>query len=396
MEGTGIVNHKINVLHIVQHATGGGIIRQLFNLLQAYDKETISPMVCCIGSKGTTGNLIEASGIEFKALNRGRNDRLIPRVVRLLCGLMKERQIHIVRTHGYGANLNGRIAALLCGIPCVPSVHNVYTKERKIHRRIANNLLGRITDNVVAVSEAVREDVIRFDRVDRSKIMVLRNGVDTEMFRPEENAEGIRRELGIGDNDRVIGFVGRLVPAKGLTYLIEAFAELKKEIGHVKLLIVGRGALLGDLREMAAKKALQDDIIFTGERSDISAILSCLDMFVMSSEREGLPNALLEAMAVAIPPVVTTAGGMREVVQDGVTGLVVPVADSAALSLGMKRLLLDKDSARAMGRAARAHIEKNFSIRATAHMWEELYREMLKKKGNVAKAGWPGGRDNAE
>jgi len=373
---------KIKLLHIVQHSTGGGIIKQLYSLLRCYDKDTIKPMVCCIGSKGTTGRLIEENGIDFVALNIKRNDRLSFRAVRLLYGLMKERQVHVVRTHGHGANLNGRIAARLCGIPCIPSVHNVYrkTKEQKIQRRITNNLLGRISGRVIAVSEAVREDVIQYDRVGPSKVLVIRNGVDTELFSPAGTSDGIRKELGLGENDTVIGFVGRLVPAKGLAHLISAFADVRKEIDHVKLLIVGRGALLGSLQDMAAEKGLQGDIIFAGERSDIPGVLSSIDIFAMSSEEEGLPNALLEAMSAARPSVVTTAGGMKEVVQDGVTGLIVPVGDPAALARAMKRLIIDKELSRAMGMAAREYIEKNFSILATARVWENLYRELLREE----------------
>jgi len=371
--------NRINLLHVVQHSTGGGIIKQLYNLLRCYDRETIRPMVCCMGSKGTTGKLIEECGTDFVALNIGRNDRLIPRAVRLLRGLMQERQIHVVRTHGHGANLNGRIAAGLCGIPCIPSVHNVYTKtkERKFQRRIANNLLGRVSGKVIAVSEAVREDVIRYDHVDPSKVLVIRNGVDTELFSPERTTGSIRKELGLGGDDTVIGFVGRLVPAKGLTYLLDAFADVRKEIEHVKLLVVGRGALLSSLQNMAAEKGLQKDTIFAGERGDIPAVLSAIDIFTMSSEQEGLPNALLEAMSSARPSVVTTAGGMKEVVQDGVTGFIVPVRDPAALSRAVKRLISDKELSRAMGVAAREYIEKNFSILATARVWEKLYRSML-------------------
>jgi len=387
--------NKIKVLHIVQHSTGGGIINQLFHLLRAYDKQTIHAMVCCIGSKGTTGKLIEENGIDFMSLNIKRNDRLIPRAVRLLYGVMKERQIHVVRTHGHGANLNGRVAAWLCRIPCVPSVHNVYTqkKEQKLQRRIANNLLGRISDMVIAVSEAVRADVIRYDRVDPSKVLVIRNGVDTELFTATGASGRVRKELGLGDRDTVIGFVGRLAPAKGLAHLIEAFDAVRQEFDHVKILIVGRGALLSSLQNMAAEKGLQEDIIFSGERSDIPAILSSIDIFAMSSEQEGLPNALLEAMAAAKPSVVTSAGGMKEVVKDGINGIVVPVGDIISLSNGLKRLIMNKNLSEAMGRAARDYIEKKFSIHATARVWEELYKELLAKKGNAQRKDMSGGKN---
>ncbi len=370
---------RINVLHVVQHSTGGGVIRQLFNLLKAYDREVINPLVCCIGGKGTVGDLIEKSGVEFVALRLKNNDRFIPSAVSRLRRLMTDKRIHIVRTHGYGANLNGRIAALLCRVPCVPSIHNVYTKEKKIQRRIANHLLSRFSCKIVAVSEAVRGDVIRYDHIDPSKVMVIRNGVDTDYFSPATPLTDLRKELGIDESDIVIGFVGRVVPAKGLPYLIEAFADIKRDLDNVKLLIVGRGASLNVLSELASEKGLQDHVLFIGERSDIANLLLSMDIFVMPSEKEGLPNALLEAMAMAKPVLVTTAGGMKEIVQDNVSGYVIPVGSTLLLTEGLKKLITDRESAREMGKAARAYIEKNFGIQATARKWEALYGEMLRK-----------------
>jgi glycosyltransferase involved in cell wall biosynthesis len=157
---------------------------------------------------------------------------------------------------------------------------------------------------------------------------------------------------------------------------------VRKEIDHVKMLIVGRGALMSSLQDMAAEKGLQADIIFAGERSDIPAILFSIDIFAMSSEREGLPNALLEAMAAAKPVLVTSAGGMKEIVQDTVNGLVVPICEPQMLARGMKHLIRDRQSAEIMGKTAREYIEKNYSIHATARAWEDLYKELVHKKND--------------
>ncbi len=132
---------------------------------------------------------------------------------------------------------------------------------------------------------------------------------------------------------------------------------------------------------MAQEKGLSDDILFLGERTDIPQLLGVMDIFVMPSIAEGLPNALLEAMAAARPVIVTCAGGMAEIIQDGVNGLVVPVGDETALSGGIRKLLKDRSFARTLGAAARQCIENKYSIRATARAWEDLYITLLRKKG---------------
>jgi glycosyltransferase involved in cell wall biosynthesis len=143
------------------------------------------------------------------------------------------------------------------------------------------------------------------------------------------------------------------------------------------------------LKMIARDKGLSNDIMFLGERTDIPQLLGVLDIFVMPSIAEGLPNALLEAMAAARPVVVTSAGGMGEIIQDGVNGLVVPAGDEAALSGGLRKLVKDRSFAQALGAAARQCIEKKHSIRATARAWEDLYFALLRRKGVPVRKGQP-------
>ena len=374
--------NKINVLHIIQNSKRGGVQLQLLNLVKTYDRSLIQPTVCCLSYQEDVGRLMEQRGIDFVALNVRRHYRFSPKLIIALYKLMKSRNIQVVRAHKYSAGIYGRIAAWLAGVPVIiNSVHGNYRKDLRFERRLVNKLLSRITDRIVGMSESIRQDIITYDNIDPAKVIVVRNGVDTELFSPAGTAGSIRNELGLGEDETIIGFIGRLVPAKGLAHLIEAFAELKKQIGGSKLLIVGGGELLEPLSNMVSEKGLKDDVVFTGERADIPQLLAAMDILVMPSIAEGLPNALLEAMAAARPVIVTSAGGMGEIIQDGINGLVVPVGDEAALLRGLVKLAKDRSFARELGAAARQGIENKYSIRATARAWEDLYITLLRKKG---------------
>jgi glycosyltransferase involved in cell wall biosynthesis len=374
--------NTINVLHIIQNSKRGGVQLQLLNLVKAYDRSLIRPTVCCLSYQEDVGRLMEQHGIDFVALNVRKHYRFSPWTILALYRLMKEKHIHVVRAHKYSSSMYGRIAAWLARVPVViTSVHGNYRKDLRHERRIANKLLAKITDRIVAMSESIRQDIITYDNIDPAKVVIIRNGVDTVLFSPEATPSDLREELGLKDDETVIGFAGRLVPAKGLAHLIGAFDGLRTETGQVKLLIVGCGQLMEPLKKMTHEKGLSNDIIFLGERTDIPQLLGVMDIFVMPSIAEGLPNALLEAMAAAKPVVVTSAGGMAEIIQNGINGLVVPVADEAALLKGLKNLVKNRSFAQALGAAARQTIEKAYSIKTTARAWEDLYVGLLRKKG---------------
>jgi len=373
---------KINILHIYQNSKIGGVQQQILNLLKAYNREVFNPIFCCLGPKEEIGKEIEETGIDFISLNRSRYNRFSPRIVIDLHRLMKKKRIHIVRTHRYRSNLYGRLAAFLTGVPAmIASVHDNYRTDKRPERRIMNSILSKITDKIVAVSEDIKKDIMRYDKIDPSKIVVIPNGIDLERFNPEDNFADIRREFSLEVSDTVIGFVGRIVPAKGLEYLIHAFSYIKEEFKNSKLLIVGGGSLVEELKERAKKNKIFDSTIFTGKRRDIPEILSCIDIFVMPSIAEGLPNALLEAMAMGKPLVTAEVGGIPEVIQNGSNGLLVPPRDIEALATAIKKLITNVRLAAQMGHAARDLVLDKFSMRAITQKWQTLYLSILKEKG---------------
>ncbi len=373
---------KINVLHIYQNSKIGGVQQQFLSLLKAYDRDVFNPIFCCLGPEEEISKEIERIDIETVALNRVRYHRFTPGIVRDLYRLMKQKNIHIVRTHRYRANLYGRLAALLSGVPVkIISLHDNYRKDLRLERRIVNKILLKATDKIVAVSESIRKDIIKYDGIDSSKILVIPNGIDTERFNPEGNFADIRKGFSIKESDIVLGFIGRVVPAKGLEYLIDALPFLKKEFKNIKLLITGEGSTMERLKKKAKENNVHDSIIFTGKRRDIPDILSCTDIFVMPSVAEGLPNALLEAMAMGKPIVATEVGGIPEVIKNRHSGFLVPPRNPEALATAIKDLISNEQLAAKMGQAARHIVLDNFSIWSIAQKWQTLYLSILREKG---------------
>jgi len=374
--------NKINILHIRQNSKIGGIQQQILSLFSAYNKEVINPIFCCFDRKDKIGRDIENMGIEVVALNRPRSHKFSGSIVAELYKLMKKKDIHVARTHGYRANLYGRIAAWMAGVPVIiASVHNNYRKDKRLERRIANRILARGTDRIVAVSESIASDIVKYDNVNPSKILVIPNGVDAIRFAPQKKSEKICNELSIEGKDMIIGFVGRLVPAKGIEYLIEAASYLKKQYQNLKLIIVGDGYLADSLRQKALELGMNNIVIFTGERRDIPDILSCISIFVMPSLAEGLPNSLLEAMAMGKPVVATEVGGTAEIVKHDVNGLLVPPGNSKSLAEAITLLLENTSLSANIGQTARDFISQNYGIETIARKWESLYKSLLTEKG---------------
>jgi glycosyltransferase involved in cell wall biosynthesis len=373
---------KLNILHIYQNSKIGGVQQQLLSLLKAYNREVFNPIFCCLGPKEEIGKEIEGIGIDCISLNRSRYSRFSLKIVIDLHRLMKKKHIHLVRTHRYRSNLYGRLAAFLTGVPViVASVHDNYRKDKRPVRRVINRILSKITDKIVAVSEEVKKDIIQYDKIEPSKVVVIPNGIDTEKFNPKGNYADIRKEFSIKEDTIVAGFIGRIVPAKGLEYLIDSIPHVKGEFNNIKLLIVGEGSLVKRLREQAKEKKVYDSIIFAGRRRDIPDILSCIDVFVMPSIAEGLPNALLEAMAMAKPIIATEVGGIPEVIKNRFNGILVPPRDIRALATAIKELTGNAQVAAKMGQAARDLVLDNFSIKLIAQRWQTLYLSLLKEKG---------------
>lgn len=264
-------------------------------------------------------------------------------------------------------------------LPCVYTVHNV--ADRDLHARRSGRLvqylafrwrLGGIQP--VAISEQVR---VSFQQLySWGELPVIWNGIPVEGFAPSPELRARwRAQEGFCENDVLIVCVAGLRPQKNLGLLLKAFEALKNE--SVRLLLVGSGEQEAQLRALAQELSVGERVHFLGLRSDIPEILNACDLFALSSDWEGTPMAIMEAMASGLPIVSTAVGGVPELVQHSTTGLLTPKGDERALSEALRQLVSDPALRQAMGNAARHFAIEHFDIRKTVDAYEQLYAQLI-------------------
>ncbi len=369
------------ILHVVNTLTVYGVPKQMMTVIRNYDRSAITPTVCSLMGQGQIKPDIEASGVEVIEMRMPSQRRSIIPNLKVLLGLVRiirQRKIDIVRTHGYFPNLYGRYAAILTNAKCVvSSEHNQYKGlELKPKRRIIRRLLALRTNALVAVSEAVKADMVLYDRIPADKINVIYNGFDIDSI-PAGDRTRTRRSLGIPEDVQVIGAIGRNEDQKGHRFLIEALSLIKDSHPKAMVLLIGDGKLHGVLKDYAQKMGVASRMIFAGLRKDIPDVLAAMDIYAMPSLWEGFGNALIEAMVASRPVVATSIGPFQEILTDGTDALLVPVKDSQALASAIVRLLDDPALAQALGRAARQRVIDRFGIKNTVAQQMELYASIL-------------------
>lgn len=369
----------LRVLFVVPQLGFGGAERHVATLLPRLDRSRFSPSLLCIGRGGSLFDEVAAAGVPARALHRGKGS-YAPALAEMV-GHMRRTRPDIVVTRGAkNAEVLGRLAALLSGVPCsVVWVHNNEDlRPRDRVRRLSDRLLDRFTSAYFGVAFAQLPYLTATLGYPPEKIRIIQNGVDVAQFEPHRVAgrdPALAAELGVAADEPVVGIVAVLRPEKDHAGFLRAARLVLERHPKARFLVVGRGAREGELKALAAELGIADRVVFTGARSDVPAILGLLDVFVLSSYTEAFPMAVLEAMAVGTPAVCTAVGGVPEMVDDGVTGHLVPPRDPAALAARVGELLADRGRAQAMGAAARAKLEADFSLELSVRRAEEALAE---------------------
>lgn len=364
------------VLYLIVDLPVGGAEIHLLNLVRHLDRDRYSPVVLCIGKNGPIGEEIAREGVPVTELGLFRKGGPGRRITITLREFLRREKISLVHSHLYHANYYGRLAAFREEVPAVCTIHNTYASP-KVHRRLINRWLARRTARIIAVSAPVRNDILRYDGVDPSKVVVIPNGVDPGRFDiPLTRAEA-RERLGISAEHFLIGTVGRLEEQKGLRYLLDAVRVLRERGKNAFLLVAGSGREEARLREQATRGGIEDAVFFLGARRDVAELYRAMDVFALSSLWEGGPITLLEAMASGLPVVATPVGIVPEIVRDGVTGFLVPLRDPAVLGEALWRVREDSARAEAMGREGRETVRGRYTHRHLAEKVMAVYEEVL-------------------
>ncbi len=313
--------------------------------------------------------------------------------------LMKRERFDLVHVHTPVAGALGRLAARLAGVPLIfYTSHGFYLPQtgfglpRRFFLAIERFLGQRCTDFLFTVSGEDRELAIREKIAPPERVLWTQGvGLDTARYgqvlsEPQKTA--LRRSLELAPQDRVIGFIGRLVREKGIEELLLALAQVCERFPNAKLLLIGetlpseRDRGTGRrIARLIRENQLDSSVRLVGFRQDIPELLALMDLFVLPSHREGMPRSLLEAMAASLPVVATDIRGCREEVVDGRTGLLVSVGDVSDLAQAIMRLLSDGELARKMGQAGRERASELFDDRVVLERQIEVYRQLLGERG---------------
>ena len=309
-----------------------------------------------------------------------------------LVRLFRREKFSLVHLHTPKASLLGAIAAKLSGVPkVVYTIHGFYFHDgMKWPARsffvFWEKIISMCVDSALSQNRADVGTAINSGLYREGKISFLGNGIDIVRFDPEKVSTDqrlrTRRSFGISGTCPVVGVVARLVREKGLLDLFESIVMLKREFPNVHLLLVGPAdgkRKDGIAQDTAAYFGLKEDITFTGMRLDLPELLSIMDVFVLPSYREGFPRALMEASSMRLPVVATDIRGCREAVEDGVTGLLVPVGDPKGLAAGIAAILRDRAFAERLGNAGRRKALSDFDELAVFRKAYETYQRLGQK-----------------
>jgi glycosyltransferase involved in cell wall biosynthesis len=298
-------------------------------------------------------------------------------------------QPQIVHTHTSKAGLLGRLAAWLARVPIVihtPHGHVFYGHFGRFLSRIflqMEKLLGRITHHQIALTPEECNDYLSLRVSKPSNTSVIHSGVDVHRFiEGAKQRTRKRKELGIPPDSLVIGYVGWLIPIKGVTHLINAMARVVEQHPKSILVLVGKGDEQGEeeikLKEQVERVGLEDKVRFLGWRADVDEVMGCFDIFVLPSLNEGMGRVLVEAMAAGLPIVASRVGGIPDLVKDGKNGLLVPPKDASALENAISALLEDKEKRKRMEDTG-TKVCLQYSTESMVKQIDDLYMELLEK-----------------
>ncbi len=374
----------IRLVYVVDNLSFRGGERTFLQLIEGLDRTRYDMCVAC-----TPGGVFveRLEDLRIPVIPADMRRRRLDTVFKL-ARILRRTKPHIVHTQGRGDPF-GRLAARLAGVPAIVSTtamiagrYRVDEFWRKALYRAIDFTTDRLVDRYIVVNRSSVDALTGRHRVPASRIAVIPNGIEIGRYNRSGAGRGTgawRQQHGIPPDAFLIGALGRFTEQKGFSDLLRAFAAMAGS--DAWLAIGGDGDLWEELETLAAAPGIDGRCVLPGFIDDVPAFLDDLDMFVLSSHIEGHPMVLLEAMAMALPVVATSIPGVADMLDDGVNGRLVPVADIPALAAAMDGLRRDQDSARRYGVNARRKIEREYTVDRMVQRTELLYAELLEDKG---------------
>lgn len=365
------------VSYVVNSLNPGGTERLVMDMSRALSDE-FGIEVVCLDTPGAWAAELRSSGVPVRAL--WRQPGLDVSMALKLARHFRRVGTRIIHAHQCTPWFYGALSRLLFRRPrLLLEEHGRFFPEAESPLRVLANraLVSRLTDRFVAVSQDVARRLQRFEGLDLQRIEVVYNGVAEiePLGAPERRS--LREELGFGDEEFIVGTVGRFDEIKNLPMLVQSLAAACSRVPRVRGLLVGDGPVFDAVRSQVAQAGLEERVRLTGYRSDARRLVQCLDLFVLSSFSEGTSMALLEAMSSGLPVAVTAVGGNPEIVSHGETGWLVPSGDGGLLSQVLVEAATDPEKCARLGRAGRCKVVERFTFPRMLQAYRECYRALL-------------------
>jgi glycosyltransferase involved in cell wall biosynthesis len=375
---------RAHVLTLVDHlATTGGAERLAVDIATRLDPARFRSTLCAtrypgLGAAqpsddelGCRERLREAGASFLSVQRRGRGDLL---AWRRLASYLRREKVDVIHAHMFGSNAWGTAVGRLARVPVIVAHEHTWAFEGEPVRKLLDReLIGRFSDVFLAVSQEDRRKMIEIERVPEKRIRVLANGITPRAPTPGRD---VRAELGLGDGP-LVGAAGALRPQKGYDNLIRAGVQLATAHPGLRVLICGEGPDRPRLEELIAELGAGETVRLLGRRLDVPDVLAALDVAVCASNYEGSPLAVMEYMEAALPIVATSVGGVPDLIDDEVHGLLVAPGDPGELVRGVEQMLADRTRAAAMGANARVRRRAEFDLDVMIENVQSLYEELL-------------------
>ncbi|RMD85616.1 MAG: glycosyltransferase family 1 protein [Calditrichaeota bacterium] len=372
---------KYKVLQLVSTTGFAGVERFIIELSKELLKSEFQPVIGIIRNEHNPDDTLKIAAEKVHIQTRVFNcsGRFDLRTLKSIRNYVKQENISLIHSHQYKANIFNLLATINMKCVKMTTCHLYddinYDFKFKIYTFLDKFALRRF-NHIVTTSEQIKSDLQKF-RLNGKRVSVVYNGIDLTRFQKSFNRNQIRKALGISNNTKVIGTIGRICTQKNQELIIESATSIIKQKPETIFLIIGDGPLRVALMSKIKRLNLSEKIIFLGQRDDIPELLSVMDIFVLPSLDEGLPLALLEAMAARLPVVVTPVGSIPDVVEDGISGLIINGKKQAFID-AILFLLNNPEKAKLLGEHAYVRVARRFTNQEMGCHYLQIYKDLLK------------------
>lgn len=363
---------KIKVVQITHDLDLGGLQRVIINICRKIDRSQFDVSILCLRKLGCYLPEVNKLGIPVTLLPQKEDGTDYFSFLKVAEFLRKEKP-DVIHTHNTQPFIDGTLGAILSGVKKIIHTDHARSFPDKKRYMFAEWFVSHFAYKVIGVSEHTSENLIKYEHINKSKVMTIPNGIDPQPYQVKVDKEAKRRELGIPQSNIVLGVAVRLSEQKGLSYLLKAMPDILNVRSDVSLVIAGDGPLRDELRILAENLGISKNVYFLGLRTDTAELLKIFDIYVMSSLWEGLPMILLEAMAAECPIISTDVGGITTAIENNINGLLVKPASQEELKNAIVYLIENPEIRNTFANNALQRFNNEFTASCMTEQYENLY-----------------------